>query len=248
MISLLRPEWPAPNGVAACCTTRTGGVSQGPYASLNLAAHVGDDPVAVGENRRRLVEALKLPAMPRWLQQVHGCEVVEASDGPGCAADAVVSGRPGEVCAVLTADCLPLLLCDRDGSEVGAVHAGWRGLAAGVVEAAVGRMQAPPERLLAWLGPAIGPEAFEVGEEVRGVFLEHDRAAAQAFRRSGGGRWLADLYRLARQRLASLGVAAVYGGTHCSFSEGARFYSYRRDGVTGRMASLIWIEPEKGSE
>lgn len=252
----LRPDWPAPPWVRAAATTRAGGLSTGAYAGLNLADHVGDDPERVAENRARLRVALALPAEPLWLNQVHGCEVAQGSGVvPGCTADAAVTRCPGVVCAVLTADCLPLLLCDRGGRVVAAAHAGWRGLAAGVIERTLGAMRealgevprdAPvdaPADLLAWLGPAIGPAAFEVGPEVRAAFLDTDPGAAAAFRSGAGDRWLADLFRLARARLERAGVAGVYGGGVCTYSDPERFYSYRRDGVTGRMASLIWLEP-----
>ncbi len=243
----LMPEWPAPTWVHACTTTRGGGISEGSFASLNLAEHVGDDVACVTENRRRLLEALHLPAMPLWLQQVHGTVVVDAATVKAdCEADAGFAMRPGIVCAVLTADCLPLLLCDGGGTRVAAVHAGWRGLFAGVVENGVRAMQRPGSQLLAWLGPAIGPKAFEVGEEVRDAFIAEDPQAASAFAPSPGGRWLADIYLLARQRLARVQVTAVYGGHWCTVSDAARFYSYRRDGVTGRMASLIWLDAPRG--
>jgi len=241
MIEMIEPDWPAPPHVRAACTTRRGGVSRSPYESLNLGDHVGDDPAAVDENRARLAAALDLPEQPHWLKQVHGCAVAEAAAGPGCEADAVYADRPDQLCAVLTADCLPLLLCDRDGREVAAVHAGWRGLAGGVIEAAVARMAAAPGDLLAWLGPAIGPDAFEVGDEVRAAFVAQNPASADAFRPSPTGRWLADIYRLARLRLAACGLESVHGGTHCTYSEPERFFSYRRDGATGRMASLVWL-------
>lgn len=237
-MDLILPDWPAPPNVHACASTRDGGVSLGPYASLNLGDHVGDDPAAVAENRARLRRALALPTEPLWLTQVHGIAVAE---GQGGCADASVAFGPGTVCAVMTADCLPLLLCDRTGTRVAAVHAGWRGLLAGVIEAAVARLDVSGPELLAWLGPAIGPDAFEVGEEVRTAFVAEDVAAAAAFKPSPGGRWLADLYALARLRLARCGVSAVYGGDLCTYSDAARFYSFRRDGVTGRMASLIWL-------
>lgn len=236
-MDLILPTWPAPRNVRACTTTRDGGVSLAPYASLNLGDHVGDDPAAVSENRARLRRALELPAEPLWLTQVHGIAVAA---GQGGCADASVAFGPGTVCTVMTADCLPLLLCDRAGTVVAAVHAGWRGLLAGVIEAAVSRLHVPGAELLAWLGPAIGPLAFEVGEEVRAAFVAEDAAAAAAFQPAPGGRWLADIYALARLRLARCGVTAVYGGELCTFSD-PRFYSYRRDGVTGRMASLIWL-------
>jgi len=243
----LEPDWPAPPGVRALTTTRRGGVSAAPYNSLNLAGHVGDDPAAVTANRRRLSETAGLPAEPVWLEQVHGCDVcVLAEDTPARAqtnrADAAVAHRPGVVCAVLTADCLPVLLCDDRGEVVAAVHAGWRGLLDGVIEAAVGAIGHPAERLLAWLGPAIGPNAFEVGDEVREAFCAGSARCENSFRPSANGRWLADLYGLARERLDALGVEQVSGGGLCTMSDGARFFSYRRDGVTGRMATLIWIE------
>jgi YfiH family protein len=241
VIEWVIPHWPAPAGVRAYTTTRAGGVSAGAYAALNLAAHVGDDPAAVEENRRRL--RTQLPAEPLWLSQVHGTTVVRAEDAvEGVAADAAFTRRAGRVCAVLTADCLPVLLCNDAGTVVAAAHAGWRGLAGGVVEAAVRATNEPPARLLAWLGPAIGPQAFEVGAEVRAAFLAHSPEAAAAFAAKGNGKWLADLYRLAELRLRGLGVERVFGGGFCTFNEAERFYSYRREKATGRMASLIWRE------
>ncbi|WP_295879588.1 peptidoglycan editing factor PgeF [uncultured Thiohalocapsa sp.] len=240
------PDWPAPARVHACTTTRLGGVSTGLFASLNLAAHVGDDPAAVAANRRRLRAGLDLPAEPLWLAQTHGCAVATAdtpdagSDRPP-AADAALSRRPGQVCAVLTADCLPVLLCDRAGSVCAAVHAGWRGLHRGVIDAALARLGVQPDSVLAWLGPAIGPDRFEVGPEVRAAFLAQDAGAGAAFRRGAGDRWLADLYALARRRLAIAGVPRVSGGGLCTAADPDRFFSYRRDGCTGRMASLIWL-------
>jgi len=240
-LEIITPDWPAPAKVHALTTTRTGGVSMPPYDSLNLGDHVGDDPGAVTENRRRLVEAVSLPAEPRWLNQVHGtCATDALSVSPGCEADASHTARAGVVCAVLTADCLPLLLCDHEGYHVAAVHAGWRGLLNGVIERTIEAMEATAP-LMAWLGPAIGPQAFEVGDEVRQAFIEVDASAATAFAPSAGERWLADIYALARMRLEASGIMAVYGGDHCTYSEPERFYSYRRDGKTGRMASLIWI-------
>jgi YfiH family protein len=222
-------------------------VSRGPYASLNLADHVGDDPGCVARNRALLSGRLGLPAQPRWLRQVHGCGVVAlGTAGALPDADAAVTRRPGQVCAVLTADCLPLLLTDRAGTCVAAVHAGWRGLASGVIEAAVRALAVPPARLLCWLGPAIGPDRFEVGAEVRERFLAQGGArAGAAFRAAGGGKWLADLYLLAHQRLHALGLEGIFGGGFCTHRDADRFYSYRRDGVTGRMASLIWLDPER---
>jgi YfiH family protein len=240
----LIPDWNAPATVHALVTTRIGGVSVAPYAGWNLAAHVGDTPASVEANRRRLRQGvLPLPADPLWLRQVHGIEVLTGeSFREGAEADACIVRTPGLVCAVLTADCLPLLLCDQDANVVGAVHAGWRGLAAGVIEACVAAMEIPPASLLAWLGPAIGPRAYEVGDEVRDVFCAHDAAAQRAFVPHDNGKWLCDLYLLARQRLAALGVQRVSGGEYCTFGDAQRFFSYRRDGVTGRMASCIWLE------
>lgn len=243
MIQPLIPDWPAPGHVKALTTTRQGGVSRPPYESLNLAQHVGDDPVAVARNRARLRETCGLPEEPFWLHQVHGCRVADsASEGPGCEADAVLSRQPGRICAVLTADCLPILMTDRDGRAVCAVHAGWRGLASGVVESAVSHLPSPPQGLLVWLGPAIGPDAFEVGDEVREAFVAQCDEDEQAFRKNGRGRWLADIYELARLRLRRLGVGYVGGGGYCTSTQSSLFYSYRREGATGRMASLIWLD------
>lgn len=235
------PQWPAPAQVRAICTTRAGGVSHAPYESLNLGDHVGDDPLAVSENRARLRRALSMPDEPCWLQQVHGvCAVDGAVTNVPCQADACFATQPHVVCAVLTADCLPLLLCDRAGTQVAAVHAGWRGLLHGIIENTLDKFTATAADMLVWLGPAIGPQAFEVGAEVRAEFFAHDAQAGAALQ-PHGERWLADLYALARQRLAARGVTAVFGGEYCTYTDAARFYSYRRDGVTGRMASLIWL-------
>ncbi len=239
MVERIVPGWPAPPNVQALCTTRSGGCSEGSYAGLNLAAHVGDSPVAVAANRQQLRRLL--PAMPLWLNQVHGARCVAADAAwNGVRADASVAHTAGVVCAILTADCLPLLLCDDQGTAVAAVHAGWRGLAAGVIEAAVLAMHVPGKHLLAWLGPAIGPEAYEVGSDVREAFLADDQNAASAFR-PRGEKWLCDLYALARRRLAAVGVEQVFGGGLCTFTDAARFYSFRRDGAAGRMASVIWL-------
>lgn len=241
MTDWIIPDWPAPPRVRALVTTRGGGVSAGPFAALNLADHVGDDRAAVNTNRSILAE--HLPDDPRWLTQVHGNACVRA-DGLGVpgAADASWTDVPGVVCAVLTADCLPVLLCDRSGTAVAAVHAGWRGLAAGVIENAVRTMGRAPEGLIAWLGPAIGRTAFEVGPEVRGAFIERNGEDGAAFVPGRGDRWMCDIYALARHRLARAGVGPVFGGTFCTVAEAERFFSYRRDGVTGRMAALIWLE------
>lgn len=241
----IEPDWPAPARVRALVTTRVGGVSQGAYASLNLADHVDDAHWAVAENRRRLRAAAGLPADPMWLHQVHGIETLPAvSAEPGVCADGSFADAPDVVCAVLTADCLPILLCDAGGRRVAALHAGWRGLAAGVIESALSRWGGDTANALAWLGPAIGPNAFEVGEEVRAAFVDRDRGGMDAFVQSRPGHWYADLYRLARRRLKGCGVTRVWGGGWCTYNDPQRFYSYRRDGATGRMASLIWLSSE----
>jgi polyphenol oxidase len=239
----IRPDWSAPARVQALSTTRAGGVSVQPYDGLNLGVHVGDQPASVAANRAALRSFL--PGEPCWLNQVHGTRVVDATDPDSVPdADAVVTRRAGAVCVVMTADCLPVLLCDRAGSVVGAAHAGWRGLQAGVIEATVAAMQVPPCDVIAWLGPAIGPNAFEVGDEVRAAFVGDAAIAAAAFQPSATpGKWLADIYLLARQRLQALGVNSISGGDLCTVTDRERFFSYRRDGVTGRMASLIWLDP-----
>ena len=238
---MIQPDWPAPARVKCLMTTRADGVSQAPWTSLNLGDHVGDDPLHVAANRARLRR--QLPAGPGWLRQVHSARVVELGREPNPEADASFTRESGQVCAVLTADCLPVLLCDRTGSIVAAAHAGWRGLAGGVLEATVAAMQVPPEGILAWMGAAIGPQAFEVGDEVRAAFVaQHPQAAAAFVSQPTPGKWLADIYQLARIRLAHAGVHAIHGGGRCTFSEADSFFSYRRDGVTGRMAALIWLE------
>jgi YfiH family protein len=239
--AFLQPDWPAPASVRAVMTTRIGGVSAGPYAGFNLATHVGDDASAVVENRRLLRSALGLPFEPAWFEQVHGVEVAILPGPVSRPADAVVTFKTGGACAVLVADCLPVFLANREGDRVGLAHAGWRGLAAGVIEAAVAALDCDPARLVAWLGPAIGPAAFEVGAEVRAAFTERDPGAAAEFRAGRDGRFLADLPALARRRLAGCGVPSVHGGGLCTYSDAARFYSYRRDGATGRMAALAWL-------
>lgn len=237
----LAPNWPAPPGVRALSTTRQGGVSRAPWHGFNLGSHVGDDPRAVSQNRARLRSAL--PADPLWLNQVHGTRCVDAAGATdGIEADAAFTRQRGVVCAVLTADCLPVLLCDDAASVVGAAHAGWRGLAAGVIESAVTAMDVPGESLMAWLGPAIGPRAFEVGGEVRDFFVAHDSQAAGAFFAAAEGKWLCDIHELARQRLQALGISRITSADSCTVADGEQFFSYRRDGVTGRMASLIWLE------
>ncbi|HQT71691.1 MAG TPA: peptidoglycan editing factor PgeF [Thiobacillus sp.] len=219
-------------------TTREGGVSYAPWASFNLGDHVGDDLAHVAANRARLRQGL--PSEPGWLKQVHSASVVETGAGVP-QADASITRQAGTVSVVLTADCLPVLFCDRAGSVVAAAHAGWRGLADGVLEATVAAMKVPPADILAWMGAAIGPQTFEVGDEVRQVFVAQHPQAAAAFVAHASGKWLADIYLLARIRLQGIGVQAIYGGGNCTFTDSERFFSYRRDGVTGRMASLIWL-------
>ena len=237
---LVFPDWPAPANVKAIQTTRRGGFGVAPYDSLNLGSHVQDNPVTVAQNRQLLSQYL--PSEPVWLNQVHGVEVVDAGQC-GCVpdADASFTHQKQVVCVTMTADCLPILLCDKQGTVVAAVHAGWRSLCDGVIEATVEKMQVSPVDLMAWLGPAIGPEAFEVGDEVRAAFMAKDAQAGQAFKASGD-KWLGNLYMLAKQRLSKKGVVEIYGGNQCTYSEPSQYFSYRRDGVTGRMATMIWFE------
>ena len=250
-LTLIAPDWSAPRRVNAAFTLRTGGVSASPYDSLNLGAHVGDAAEAVRENRRRVRERLRLPAEPVWLQQVHGTAVLDLDAPDICApsatrepprADAAVARLTGRVCVIQVADCMPVLFAARDGSAVAAAHAGWRGLAAGVLEETVGELGVPPARLIAWLGPTISQENFEVGDDVRTAFVSADSGAATAFEANTRGRWQCDLYALARRRLGALGVEEVWGGGCCTHADSARFFSFRRDGQCGRMAALIWLE------
>jgi YfiH family protein len=244
-IGWLDADWPAPAGVRAGTTTRCGGASAGAFASFNLGAHVGDEPRAVASNRARLAAALGLPAQPLWLRQVHGAGVaVHGEAGAEPTADAAVAFGPGRVLAVLTADCLPVVLVARDGGRIGIAHAGWRGIAAGVIEAAVAALGGRGEELIAWLGPGIGAADFEVGAEVREAFVNADAGAAAAFAPNARGRWQADLAALARRRLAALGVGGVSGLAASTFAEDSRFYSYRRAATTGRMATLVWLAPD----
>jgi YfiH family protein len=241
-IEWLAPDWPMPHNVRVVSTFRTGGSSEGPYASLNLAEHVGDDAGSVRENRRRIRSAARLPCEPLWLEQVHGCEVVEVTGQTGVPrADAAVATGPGRVCAVMTADCLPVVLADRAGTRVAVAHAGWRGLADGVVEATVAALGGDPSALVAWLGPAIGQDAFEVGPEVLQAFVGRSAEAEAYFQHNGQGRYQADLCGLARMALARADIGSVYGGGWCTATDPARFFSFRRDGATGRMATLAWL-------
>ena len=262
-IRVLTPDWPAPPGVRAAFSLRQGGVSQGPWSALNLGVHVADDPAAVTENRRRLRQQLGLPAEPFWLSQVHGIAVANPDGAPVAAgavaglepvgsgpvtADAAVTTQAGQVLAIQVADCLPVLFAARDGSAVAGAHAGWRGLAAGVLEATVAALAGRgvrPQQLLAWMGPAIGPECFEVGEEVRAAFVQGAPGAAAAFTPARPGHWLCDLRALAAQRLAAAGVGALYGVDRglewCTYSHPQQYFSHRRDGPCGRMAALVWM-------
>jgi polyphenol oxidase len=233
------PDWPAPANVHAFATTRAGGVSQGEHASMNLGRFCGDVPERVMRNREIL--RTHLPGDPPYLAQVHGIDVadLDAPEKPG-KADTAMTRAPYRVAGVLTADCMPLLLTDRRGTVVVAAHAGWRGMAAGVIENSAQALRVAPEDILAWMGPTIGPDAFEVGAEVREAFLQQDNGAGEAFRPHGAGKYLADLYRLARRRLAAIGVHAIYGGGFCTFHEPGRFFSYRRVKESGRMGTFIW--------
>jgi YfiH family protein len=239
----LIPDWPAPVGIKACVTTRAGGISLAPFDSFNLGDHVDDDPVAVAHNRALLTS--RLHTQPAWLKQVHGINVVEASPAEVLQADASWSQTPGVACTIMTADCLPALFCNRQGTQVAAAHAGWRGLAAGVLEAAVDSFADAPSEVMVWLGPAIGPQAFEVGPEVRDAFIATHPETVEAFVPSvNAGKFMADIYQLARLRLAAYGVTAVYGGGLSTYND-ERFFSYRRGARTGRFASLVWIDPPK---
>lgn len=247
-MSVIIPDWPCPSSIRAVATKRRGGVSVSPWNTLNLAYHVGDNPIAVQQNWQMLSALLRFPSTPQLLQQVHGTEVVDASDnGAFLQADGCYSDQPGLVCTVMTADCLPILICSRQGAEVAALHAGWRGLADGVVARGIARFNSSPEQLMAWLGPAISQAHFEVGEDVYKAFQKNESVwgsreeIESCFRTTKPGHWQCDLYALARLALNSLGVRRIFGGQFCTFSDADLFYSYRRDGQTGRMASLIWI-------
>jgi YfiH family protein len=242
MLEWIIPDWPAPPNVQARVTTRLSGYSQWPYDSFNLADHVGDDPIAVAANRELLKQALQLPAEPLWLQQVHGVNIVDASVAPiGCIADASYTMQPANICTVMTADCLPVLFCDRDGTKIAVAHAGWRGLSAGILENTLNTLKLRPNNVLVWLGPAIAQQSFEVDREVCDTFVGFLPQAVAAFTPTRPNHWIADLYLLARQRLNHSGITAIYGGEHCTYTDVRRFYSYRRDKRTGRIASLIWL-------
>lgn len=246
-LNFITPNWPAPANVKALQTTRVGGVSHAPFKSLNLGAHVSDDALAVAKNRQLL--SPYLPSEPVWVNQVHGVEVIDAAQSTCLQnADASFATQKNVVCVTMTADCLPVLLCDNAGTIVSAVHAGWRGLCDGALEASIHAVcraaNITPNQLMAWLGPAIGPNAFEVGDEVREQFMAKDSQAESAFK-AYGNKWLGDIYQIARQRLNNQGVTQIYGGSvneeFCTYTDEARFFSFRRDNVTGRMASMIWL-------
>lgn len=237
----IEADWPAPDNIRAGTTTRQGGVSKGPYAGFNLALHVDDDAETVQQNRKQLVQQLALPTEPYWLEQVHGCGV-STDDQPLARADAISTSTVGQVCAVMTADCLPVVFCDMAGSCVAAAHAGWRGLAAGVLLQTLKTMPVKSRQLMAWLGPAIGPDVFEVGGEVRAAFVQQSTEFAAAFSAVDEQHWLMDIYRAARIQLAAAGLEAVYGGGMCTYEQNELFYSYRRDRQTGRMATLVWMQ------
>ncbi|HEY0287045.1 MAG TPA: peptidoglycan editing factor PgeF [Pseudomonas sp.] len=240
MADWLIPDWPAPVGIKSCVTTRAGGESGAPFDGFNLGDHVDDDPQAVASNRLALTSRLNI--QPAWLRQVHGINVVEATPAQVMSADASWTTTPGAACTIMTADCLPVLFCNRSGTQVAAAHAGWRGLAAGVLEATTDSFSDKPSEIMVWLGPAIGPEAFEVGPEVREAFISTHSETSEAFVPSANdGRFMADIYQLARLRLAAYGVTAAYGGGLSTYND-ERFYSYRRSARTGRFASLVWIE------
>ena len=235
----LQPDWPAPANIHAATTLRTGGVSQSNYASLNPATHVGDHPDSVSQNRQIIKTLLNLPSEPVWLNQTHSnCAIKAIATDTPPQADAGYTDQPGVVCAIMTADCLPLLVCSSDGTEIAAIHAGWRGLLDGVIDSTIAAMQ--NKDLMVWLGPAIGPERFEVGDEVRAAYMAKSAEYASAFKQNSKDKWLADIYQLGRINLASLGISKVYGGNFCTVTDQERFYSYRRDKITGRMATLIW--------
>ena len=235
----LEPDWPAPANIRAATTLRTGGVSKHPFTSLNPATHVGDNPESVMKNREIIKTMLDLPTEPIWLKQTHSNRAIAATiNNEPLDADASFTNQPGVVCAVMTADCLPLLVCSTDSSEVAAIHAGWRGLVDGIIDHTIAALQ--NKDLLVWLGPAIGPKQFEIGDEVRAAYLAKSAEYNSAFKPRSSNKWLADIYQLARINLAMLGIDNVYGGGFCTATDHEHFYSYRRDNKTGRMATLIW--------
>ena len=244
-LPLISPTWPAPQGVGSASSTRAGGVSKGPFDSLNLGLNTGDQRIAVLENRALLMRALGLKVQPHWMNQVHGTTVVQAENCvPEPQSDACFASSPGQVCVVLTADCLPVLLCDRNGSCVAAAHAGWRGLANGIIASTCDALPAPRDQLIAWIGPGIGPQAYEVGPMVRESFSHQEQVCDECFvmrADSMSTKWMANLFHIARLQLIQAGVTEIYGGDYCTFTDPARFFSHRRAAPTGRMATLIWL-------
>ncbi|RKZ85578.1 MAG: peptidoglycan editing factor PgeF [Gammaproteobacteria bacterium] len=253
MDTLIYPDWPAPDNIKAISTTRIGGLSLPPYDGLNLAHHVGDNPDTVNKNRVYLNELADLPESPRWLNQIHETRVLDSHDWKlNIQADAMISNSLNHICAVMTADCLPVLLCTKQGDTVAAIHAGWCGLAAGIIEKTIHKFSCTPQNIMVWLGPAIGASQFEVGTDVYQLFTQNTPEAEQAFthnypmakqafQQTGSPHYLANIYLLAKQHLNKLGITAIYGGDYCTVTDKKRFFSYRRDGITGRMASMIWI-------
>jgi YfiH family protein len=241
MIEVVKPDWPAPLAVQACCTTRAGGFSSAPYDSLNVGLHVGDSAELVARNRARLREQLELPCEPCWINQTHGVHAVTLGEEDERNADAAIAREPGRIAVIMTADCLPILMCNQEGSEVAAVHAGWRGLQAGVIQSTLAAMHSSPQQLIAWIGPGISQACFEVGDEVYSAFVGQDPATARGFTANRPGHWLCDLGGLAESILCAAGVAGVTRSPHCSYLDAEMFFSYRREATTGRMASLIWI-------
>lgn len=240
--SLIYPDWPAPDNIKAVSSARIGGFSAPPYNSFNLGSHVGDDPETVNKNRHYLAELAQLPESPRWLQQQHGTQLINSRDWQAdIQADAIFSHTVNHVCTIMTADCLPILLCNKQGDFIAAIHAGWRSLAAGIINKTIARFNCDPQDIIAWLGPAIGPTQFEVGLDVYATFIRHSSQASQAFQQTDATHYLADIYCLAKQYLTACDVTAIFGGNFCTVTDSERFFSYRRDGITGRMASLIWI-------
>ncbi len=241
--NIIIPDWPAPTNIRALSTTRQGGISQPPFDSFNVGDHVNDDSHCVALNRAQLTRQENLPEDPRWLKQVHGHLVINSQQWQlGTEADAIVSQQSNHVCTIMTADCLPILLCNQQGDTVAAIHAGWRSLASGIIEQTLRSFQCDSNTIMAWLGPAIGPEQFEVGPDVYDAFCSQSPESAQAFKAIDNTHYLANIYHLAKQRLVNQGVTAIYGGDFCTVSEKQRFFSYRRDGQSGRMATLIWIQ------
>lgn len=249
MQMFIQPDWPAPSNIKAYSTLRHSGISQPPYDLLNLGIHVGDEIANVAKNRLLLKQLLQLPSEPIWIQQQHSNIAVLATDeNRNKTADASFTKESNTICVVLTADCLPILLCNREGTMVSAIHAGWRGLSNGIILQTLSAINMPDADILAWLGPAISPICFEVGEEVRNLFIDIDPETKNAFTPTKRGRWLGDLYAIARLQLKKQGITSIYGGEHCTYSDTKRFFSYRRDGITGRMASLIWINDSRNND